>query len=346
MLTDTMNGFTLTPEELQELRAFHKEAAKKKPAYKINAVILLGSGWTLEEVSEALLLDHDTLSNYVNHYKKGGLSELIEVHYKGSEPKLSKEQISKLCEELDNKIYINTKSICDYIQINFQQTYTISGVTDLLHRLNYVYKKPKLKPGDPDTEKQELFLKEYEKLMENKAENEAVFFMDALHPVHNTLASYGWIKKGTEKELKSNTGRARLNIHGAMNAETYETTIISSEENINSESTIQLFEYLENLYPLAVMIYVILDNAKYHFSKEVLEWVKNSRIKLVFLPSYSPELNLIERLWKLFKKKVLYNKYYEKYADFEKACVGFFKNQEEYYAEIESIMGNGLEALA
>lgn len=343
-----MKGFILTPEELQELRAFHKEASKRKDvkqAYKINAVILLGMGWTLEEVSEALLLDDDTLSNYVNHYRHGGLSELIETHYKGSDGKLSKEQLSQLCEELDNTIYTNTKAICNYIEINFHQTYTISGVTDLLHRLNYVYKKPKLKPSNPDIEKQELFLKDYEKFMENKGKNEAVLFIDAVHPVHNSMASYGWIKKGVEKELKSNTGRARLNIHGAMNAETYETTIIASEENINSESTIQLFKYLESLYPLAVVIYVILDNAKYHFSKEVFEWVKTSKIKLLFLPPYSPELNLIERLWRVFNKNVLYNKYYEKFNDFKKACIGFFKNQEEYRDEILSIMGNGLAEL-
>lgn len=62
-----------------------------------------------------------------------------------------------------------------------------------------------------------------------------------------------------------------------MNAETYETTIISSENNINTESTISLFKCLLALYPLATTIYVILDNARYHFSDEGQEWVKKSR---------------------------------------------------------------------
>jgi transposase len=297
-------------------------------------------------VSEALLLDDETIRNYVCRYKTGGISNLLETYHKGSEPKLSNEQLSQLCEELDNKIYQNTKEICAYIKTTFQQTYTVSGTTDLLHRLNYVYKKPKLVPANADIEKQELFLKEYEKFMANKPENVAVFFMDAVHPVHNSVANYGWIKKGVEKELKSNTGRERLNIHGAMNAETYETTIVVGEENVNTDSTINLLEYLEKLYPLAAAIYVILDNASYHFSKPVSDWIKNSKIKLVFLPAFSPELNLIERLWKIFKKKVLYNKYYEKFSDFKEACFGFFENQEDYYDEISSTMGNGLEALA
>ena len=86
-----------------------------------------------------------------------------------------------------------------------------------------------------------------------------------------------------------------------MNAETFETTVITSEANVDTDSTISLFQALENLYPLATIIYLILDNAKYHFSGRAQEYVNNSRIQLIFLPSYSPELNLIEILWKRIK---------------------------------------------
>lgn len=118
------------------------------------------------------------------------------------------------------------------------------------------------------------------------------------------------------------------------------------EDSVNSESTLLLFEQLENLYPLAAFIYVILDNAKYHFSGAVQAWFKGSRIKLVLLPTYSPELNLIERLWKVSKKQVMYNKYYKTFEAFKTACFNFFKNQCDYFDEIESIMGNGLAELA
>ena len=67
------------------------------------------------------------------------------------------------------------------------------------------------------------------------------------------MPSYGWIKKGKIQELKSNTGRSRLNIHGAMNAETYETSVIASEGPINTDSTIELFRYLEEIYPLGTV---------------------------------------------------------------------------------------------
>lgn len=340
-----MKGFQLNQETIQELRVAHRACIDKKHAYKINVVILLGSGWTLEETSEALLLDTETLRNYINNYHSGGIDQLLSTNYKGSQPKLTDEQIEKLCIELDTNIHLSTKSILDYIKDEFKVEYTISGLTDLLHRLDYVYKKPKLVPPNPDIEAQELFLKYYNEFMQNKPTNEAVFFVDAVHPVHNTMASYGWIKKGREKELNSNTGRSRLNIHGAMNAETLETVVLAGEDNVNADSTIQLFEYLETLYPLAVVVYVILDNARYHFSETVQEWLETSKIKLVFLPAYSPELNLIERLWRIFKKHVLYNKYYETFTEFKEACMNFFKKQGAHYEEVESIMGAGLEAL-
>jgi transposase len=99
------------------------------------------------------------------------------------------------------------------------------------------------------------------------------------------------------------------------------------------------------LYPLATTIYVFLDNARYHYTKEIQEWKKTSRVKLIILLPYSPEFNLIERLWRVFKKNVLYNKYYETFDEFNSACNSFYTHQDDYYDEICSIMGSGLEGV-
>ena len=181
--------------------------------------------------------------------------------------------------------------------------YTLSGMRDLLHCEGYGYKKPKLVPGKPDREAQEYFVHCYKKYMETKENNIEVRFIDAVHPEHNTMAAYGWIKKGEKRELKTNSGRQRLNLHGAINAETMEITLIESD-TINRDSTIQLLEILNRTYFYAKEIIVILDNAKYHYSQEVKDVIEqSSRLKLVYLPAYSPELNLIERVWRFFKKK-------------------------------------------
>ena len=337
-----MKGFQLTKEELVFLRVAHRSEHYKRSAYKINAVILLGSDWTLQQVKEALLLDEETLRNYIKAYQMHGLEGLLRVEFKGSTPYLSVQEIGILCDELDTKIYVTTQSIIELVKKKFQVTYTQSGMRDLLHRLNYEYKKPKLVPGNPDKAAQEIFAEQYEKYMLNKPEKVEVLFMDAVHPQHNTLAAYGWMKRGEKREMPTSSGRERLNLHGAMNAETLEVTIIESK-TIDDDSTIQLLAMLENKYVLATTIFVILDNAKYHYSKKVQEFLKTSKIQLVFLPSYSPNLNLIERLWRFFKKKVLYNTYYEKVTHFREACIKFFSNIDSYWMELNSLMSGGFE---
>lgn len=343
-----MKEFTLSAEEIQELHVARLSAKSCKDvnaAYKIHAIILLGSGMTSTEVSNVLFINIDTLGTYAKKYVKGGVNELCQTNYLGRQPLLDDKQQALLVVELNSKIYLTTKEVQDYIAVTLNVSYSISGINALLTRLGFVYKKPKLVPSNPDIDEQELFLKFYEEFMSNKKPEEKVFFVDAVHPQHNSMPAYGWMLKGSETELKSNSGRSRLNIHGAMDAETYETTILYSEATVDGDSTIDLMMSLEKIYSFAPVIYMILDNAKYHYSKAVREYEAKSKIKLVYLPSYSPELNLIERLWKVFKKNVLYNKYYEKYDDFKKACVDFFAKQNQHMDEIKSIMGDGLSSL-
>ena len=337
-----MKKFKLSKDELVTLKVAHKSEHYKRSAYKINAVILLGSGWTLGEVKDALLIDDETLRSYIKKYQEGGLPELLKVDYKGSQPLLSVQHVEILCQELNSNIHLTTQSVIEFIEKKIQITYSLSGMRDLLHRLGYVYKKPKLVPGNPDPIAQEIFAEQYDEFMRKKSDNVEVLFMDAVHPQHNTMAAYGWIKRGEKREIQTNSGRERLNLHGAMNAETLEVTLIESE-TVNDDSTIQLLEAVESRYKLAATIFVILDNAKYHYSWKVRDFLKNSRIQLVFLPSYSPNLNLIERLWKFFKKKVLYNKYYEKLDNFRQASINFFKNISSYWDELASIMSDEFE---
>jgi len=87
-----------------------------------------------------------------------------------------------------------------------------------------------------------------------------------------------------------------------------------------------------------------LDNARYHYSQEVKDVIeKSSRLRLVYLPAYSPELNLIERLWHFFKKNVLYNQYYENLDELRKASIKFFRNIEKRHDELFSLLGGGFE---
>jgi len=170
-----------------------------------------------------------------------------------------------------------------------------------------------------------------------KGKNDPIYFADATHPQHNSIPSYGWIKKGQEKELKANCGRQRLNINGAINIETLEPTV-RFYETINAQSAIDLFSRLQAKHPHATVIYVIVDNARYYRSRVLKKALKGTKIKLIFLPPYSPNLNLIERFWKFFKKKVLNNRYYETFAEFERACKNFFRKWKTYLPELQTLL--------
>jgi len=118
---------------------------------------------------------------------------------------------------------------------------------------------------------------------------------------------------------------------------------IIESETVNAESTINLLQAIEKKYFMSREIIVILDNARYHYSKDVKEQLLESKIRLVFLPSYSPNLNLIERLWKYFKKSVLYSTYYENLSAFRKACIYFFRNIDDHINELSSLLQADLE---
>lgn len=344
MIIVGMNGLTLTTDQINELRRAHRSCKDKRAADRIKAVYSLAMGFSPEAIAEILMIDEETLRNYVNRYQQGGTVELTQDHYKGSSAKLTSQELAELDEHLQQTTYLTTEEIIAYVEQTYHVVYSTSGMTALLHRLKFTYKKSKLIPAKADKEKQEQFLRDLENIRESKGKNDPILYMDGVHPQHNTMLAYGWIKKGKNNVLKSNTGRQRVNINGALDSETHEV-IVRDDASINAISTIELLKQIELVYPLAMVIYIICDNAKYYRSHMVREYLTTSRIQLLFLPTYSPNLNLIERLWKFMKKKILYNKYYEKFSLFKEVTLGFFENIDEYKQELSSLLTNNFQIL-
>jgi len=173
-------------------------------------------------------------------------------------------------------------------------------------------------PAKADPEKQAEFLKnELEpRLEEAKAGKRAVFFVDSAHFVLSAFLGFLWSFKRIF--IQSPSGRQRFNVLGALNAITHEMITVVNDTYITSESVCTLLEKLAAL-KLGIPITIFLDNARYQRCNLVVEKAKSLQIELCFLPSYSPNLNLIERVWKFVKKKCLYSKYYEKFPAFKSA---------------------------
>jgi transposase len=300
---------------------------------------LLGSQWKLADVAAALLIDPQTAHSYFLKYKETGKKGLLQTNHHGKESFLTEQQEQELSAHLDEHLYLTSIEIIDYVQKQYRITYSLSGMKDLLKRLGFSYKKPKHVPGKMDREKQKAFIRKYRRLLKTKGKNDPIYFADACHPTHNSIPAYGWIRKGKEQELKANCGRNRVNINGAVDIKSCDI-VTDFTDSVNGQSAIRLFEKLLAKNPLAEKIHIILDNARYYYSSVVKNWLKTKgkKIKLHFLPPYSPNLNVIERLWKFFKKKILYNKYYEKFEHFVSSCKNFFRYGKKYKAELRTCL--------
>ncbi|WP_338065374.1 IS630 family transposase [Thiospirillum jenense] len=215
-------------------------------------------------------------------------------------------------------------------------------MTAVLRRLSYVYKKPRLVPDAVKLEVQELFVKNYKKLNKNK--DKVVLFMDAIHPQYQPISAHSWIRCGQEMPVKTNNSRKRLNIHGAIEINSL-TPVIRFENTVNTSSTIKLLDKIEDTFPHAKSITIICDNATYYRAKAVKEHIKDSRIKLLFIPACSPNLNLIEWLWKFFKKQILYNKYYSCFGMYEDACHDFFQNLDWWAVQLRPLLTENFEII-
>lgn len=316
-------NINLTKDEELALKILHKTIKDRRKADRIKTILLLNNGFSYSETAEILLLDDKTIRSIEKWYLTDWEGKFLDDNYVCYKWKLTQKQESEIIEFVENDIIMDSMLVVNFIKEKYNKDYTRQWVQTLLHRLWFVFKKTKKIPSKCDKIKQEEFIKIYNELKTNLKEKEKVYFTDWVHPMHNVDNQYWWIKKWTDKEIKSNTWRDRMNINWAYNLENQEVIIIESE-TINAQSTIELYKKIESLNPDLETIYIIRDNARYYNNALVKEYLANSRIKEICLPTYSPNLNLIERLWLFFKKRITYNKYYEKFSDFKKAVMDFF----------------------
>jgi len=322
-----MSSIKLTKLERSNLEKRHRRENERKLADRIKTILLLDSGWTYSQIAEILLLDDQSIRNYEKRFLRNGIHELLSNDYKGGFSKLSPEQENELKDHVEARCYHDSKALINYVKDNYDIKYSHSGMVDLLHRLGFTYKKPKIIPGKADAETQLEYLENKLRPALDKASVETpLYFADGVHPTHNVQPQYGWMLKGSDMEIRTNSGRQRININGAFCFHTMDV-IFREDSTINRFSTLNLLKQVRSAHDISVSITIVIDNAGYNKASEVTEYADKNNIELLFLPPYSPNLNLIERLWRFFKKKVC-TKYYEKFKQFKNAVYEFFEDIE------------------
>lgn len=140
--------------------------------------------------------------------------------------------------------------------------------------------------------------------------------------------------------------RRHLNLHGALNAHQPEEVIIQEADRVNGVSTIALFEQLLRENQAKTAIYLIADNASYYHAEVVRNWLaQHPQVTLIHLPPYSPNLNLIERLWKFLRKRVIDLHFYPSFKLFRAAVLDFFTQIRRYTTELRSLMRHNFQRL-
>jgi transposase len=335
-----MSGAILSPEDRAHFLRLMRRHTPSPIHRRMNALLLLDDGWAAERVAEALFIDAETVREHRQRYQTAGATGVERLKYEGSEPALTTEQLRALGAELDARLDVTAKAVCAFVAQTFTVTYTSHAMAKLLNRLGFVYKMPKKVPAKANEDTQRTFVAEtLGPLMAAANDDRPLYFVDGTHPSYTAHAAYGWIRKGETRELKSNHGRQNININGALSWPGREF-VHRQTGRITSAEMILLFEDLQARHPTASAIWVVLDNARYNHSKEVKAWLAcdECRVKLVYLPAYAPNLNLIERFWWLFKKSTIYNEYFPTFADFRAAVEGFFTRLDDHRAEIESLI--------
>ena len=125
----------------------------------------------------------------------------------------------------------------------------------------------------------------------------------------------------------------QVNINGLLNAHDVTDVIAHECPSVDSDFTIALYKAALEKHPEAESIYIITDNARYYLSKKLREWVGGTKIKQIFLSPYSPNLNLIERLWKFLRKEIINTKFYRTKHEFRDVVFKFFDNIASYRKE-------------
>jgi transposase len=335
----------LTPQQVSLYKRLHRKEHDRRLADRIKIILAFNQGYSAAEIAAMLLIDEETPRRYVKTFLADGLKKLLSLNYQGITSLLSKEQKLSLKTHLSEHTYLSSKEISQYIKNEYNIKISISGCRAILKNLGFVYRKPKLIPGKVNEQKQKEHIEKYNKLKENLSPEDRIYFIDGVHPTHNVKPAFGWILKSEKKTVRSNTGRQRININGALCLDKKEI-LFQESKTINAQSTIILFERILLENSNSKNIYIISDNARYYKCELLNLWLKkHSVIKMVYLPAYAPNLNLIERVWRHMHKKVTYNQYYEKFSTFRENILNFFLEFKNNWEEVEKLLNDKFQII-
>jgi transposase len=306
----------LTDQDLTDVaEALDDPVTTEKNKTKLLVIRMHHEGGNHGFIAKVLNLHANTITNYIKEYSKGGLAGTLEDRY--YRPSSSLEPFLQCL-----KCSFRAAPVADAKQ-GVARIESLTGIRlsesqarRFMKGLGMKIRKACSIPGKANPQLQFEFYTStlLPKLKEAGCGERKVFFVDAAHFVMGAFLGMIWCF--ARVLVKTPAGRQRYNVLGAIDSHSQELISIRTTENINSLSVVALLDKIHKKYP-DTEVTLVMDNASYQRCYFVRDHALNLGVELLFLPSYSPNLNLIERLWKLTKRRCLTNRYY---ADFKAFC--------------------------
>lgn len=310
-----------------EIKALHYERfhhPHPRVRMKMEAVYLKSQQLSHRAICRLTGITGNTLRAYLRDYQQGGLERLKRLNFYQPQSKLMEHR-----ESLEEYFKANPPATVKQARsVIAEQTgieLSPTQVRAFLLHLGLKCRKVGMIPAKADVEKQAQFLEQElePRLEEAKDGQRKVFFVDAAHFVLSPFLGFLW--SVARIFIQAPSGRQRFNVLGALDAVTKEIFTVTNQTYITSVQVCELLTQLA-LLGAGLPITIVLDNARYQRCKLVMAHAASLGIELLFLPPYSPNLNLIERLWKFVKKQCLCSKYYDKFEKFKQAISGCLEN--------------------
>jgi transposase len=311
----------MTEKQLDELFSEMTLNTNSRARKKCWVVYLRKKGSRREEVAELLRIDEDTVTNYTKKYDESGLPGLLEENYR--QPKSQLEPYTEQLKELFKKQVPHTvNQAIEMIDKEIGIRLKPSACRAFLKKMGMKCRRCGVVPGKAmEDERQRQVQQEFHDntlmpyLDEAKQGKRTVLFVDAAHFVMGAFLGMVWCF--VRLLLPSASGRKRHNVLGAYDPISHEAITVTNDTYINQDVFCEFLEKISKAYADSGRpITLVLDNARYQKCPSVANKAKELNIELLYLPPYSPNLNLIERLWRFVKKQVLYSKYYDCFSTF------------------------------
>lgn len=282
-------------------------------------------------------LDRDSVGDWIKRYEQGGFDVLCQFNYGTNKSRLEI-YAENILQSFTEQPPVSVNEAKARIEELTGISRSPSQVRAFMKRHGLRYIKAGHIPAKADVEKQQQWMKTTLEPAIKEAQNGKchLFFMDASHFILQPFICALWCV--ARIFIKASAGRNRINVLGTVNAITKEIITFSNTTFINAETVVGFLKKLREIY-VDLPLKIVLDNARYQHCSLVENAAKELGITLLFLPSYSPNLNIIERLWKFTKKKILYAKYYETPSKFHNAITGFFETiNQKYDADLKKLL--------